>query len=81
VTIATLKLASMDEARLALLVSHELAHYLMDHQVNRLAVSWFREHVYTKAFKVKSQRLAETDPIKNDFKARTKLQSYSCFYP
>mmetsp|Transcript_34391 Transcript_34391/g.42467 ORF Transcript_34391/g.42467 Transcript_34391/m.42467 type:complete len:105 (+) Transcript_34391:316-630(+) len=31
VSIATLKLAEADEAKLALLVSHELAHYLMDH--------------------------------------------------
>lgn len=31
VTIAALKLASMDEASVALLVSHELAHLLMDH--------------------------------------------------
>ena len=36
ITIATLKIAEMDEAQLALLISHELAHYLMDHQVNRL---------------------------------------------
>ena len=33
ITIAALKLAEMDESKLALLVSHELAHYLMDHQV------------------------------------------------
>lgn len=31
VSIAALKVADMDEAKLALLVSHELAHYLMDH--------------------------------------------------
>ena len=31
VTVATLKIAGMDEAKLALLISHELAHYLMDH--------------------------------------------------
>ena len=31
ITIAALKIARMDEAKLALLVSHELAHYLMDH--------------------------------------------------
>jgi len=31
VSIAALKVSDMDEAKLALLVSHELAHYLMDH--------------------------------------------------
>ena len=31
VSIAALNLAKMDEAKLGLLVSHELAHYLMDH--------------------------------------------------
>jgi len=31
VTIAALKIAQMDEAKLALLISHELSHYLMDH--------------------------------------------------
>ena len=30
-TIAALKMAQMDEAKVALLVSHELAHFLMDH--------------------------------------------------
>ena len=54
VTIATLKLASMDEAKMALLISHELAHYLMDHQVYRLGLGWFRANVYTKAFKIKA---------------------------
>ena len=31
VSIAALKVSDMDETKLALLVSHELAHYLMDH--------------------------------------------------
>lgn len=31
ITIAALQISEMDEAKLALLVSHELAHYLMDH--------------------------------------------------
>ena len=31
VTVAALRIAEMDEAKLALIVSHELAHYLMDH--------------------------------------------------
>lgn len=81
VTVAALRLASMDEASVALLVSHELAHFLMDHQVYRLALSWFRANVYTNAFKVASQKVADMDPIRNDFKARTRLQAYSCFYP
>ena len=31
ITISALRLTEMDEAKLALLISHELAHYLLDH--------------------------------------------------
>ena len=31
ITVAALKMAQMDESKVALLVSHELAHFLMDH--------------------------------------------------
>ena len=31
ITISALRLSEMDEAKLALLISHELAHYLLDH--------------------------------------------------
>ena len=46
ITITALQLAEMDEAKLALLVSHELAHYLMDHNVYRMGVSLIQEKVF-----------------------------------
>ena len=39
VTIQSLKVAGMDEAKLAQLISHELSHYLLDHQVSRIVSS------------------------------------------
>ena len=75
ITITALQLAEMDEAKLALLVSHELAHYLMDHNVYRMGVSLIQEKVFN------NQKLYKKDPIKRDFMARTKLHSYSDYYP
>ena len=45
VTVATLRVSDMNEAKLVLLISHELAHYLMDHQVYRLSIGLFREKI------------------------------------
>ena len=46
VTVATLNVAGLDEAKLALLVSHELSHYLMDHQLSRLYTGLIRDKIY-----------------------------------
>ena len=40
ITVAALSLAKTEE-QLALVVAHELSHYLLDHQVKRIFVSWF----------------------------------------
>lgn len=77
VTIAALKIAQMDEAKLALLISHELSHYLMDHQVQRMGLGFIRDKINMKL----GQGKAQLDPTKKEFMAKTKLQSYSCFYP
>lgn len=40
ITVATLSLAKTEE-QLALVVAHELGHYLLDHQVKRIFMAWF----------------------------------------
>ena len=50
INVAALRNAHMDEAKLALLVSHELAHYLMDHQVYRMARGFFHNKFKDKIF-------------------------------
>ena len=44
-TVLPLKLAKSEE-HLALLVAHELAHFLLDHQVKRTFVSLFWNNIY-----------------------------------
>ena len=81
ITITALKVAGMDEAKLALLVSHELAHYLMDHQVSRLLNAYFRVTFFAPIMARYSSRGEPDDPVKTDFRKRTRLQSFVCFYP
>ena len=81
VTIAALRLAQMDEAKLALLLSHELAHHLLDHQVYRLGASLLRDRILQPYFFSWLDQSDKRDPIQADFKNRTKLQSYSSYYP
>ena len=50
-SIPILKLASMQEEQVALLISHELAHFLLDHQVLRLAKAFFVNRVFNKYFR------------------------------
>ena len=71
VTIKSLKVAGMDEAKLALLVSHELSHYLLDHQVSRIGCSMYRENVWKRYFNLAKQDFY--DPVREDFKEKTKL--------
>ena len=80
VTVATLTISGMDEAKLALIVANELSHYLMDHQLSRLYTGLFNEKILSYLHN-KAYSSHKNDPVRNDFKARTKLQSYSSFYP
>ena len=50
VTIKALQLAEMNEEKLALLVCHELGHYLLDHSALRQAKAWVLENVFTNYF-------------------------------
>ena len=82
VTVATLRLTDMDEAKLALLISHEFAHYLMDHQILRLFLGMIREKILSHILpKKNTMDSSSVDPVRKDFIARTKLQQYSCYYP
>ena len=46
VTVATLTISGLDEAKLALIVANELSHYLMDHQLSRLYTGLIRDKIY-----------------------------------
>ena len=67
ISITTLRVAAMDEPKLALFISHELAHYLMDHQVSRLVNMLFREYIWTP-WVGKWQQKDVYDPVREDFK-------------
>ena len=56
----------MDEKKLALLISHELSHYLLDHQAARITKVVFNEYIYRNYFRTKEIEIY--DPIKEDFK-------------
>ena len=81
-TIPVLQLTDMNEERLAVLLSHELAHYLLDHQVLRLAKGYFVKNIYSK-FVFRNAGFREAyDPTKQEFRDKVvKKQKYSCFYP
>lgn len=81
-TIPILQLTSMREEQLALLIAHELSHYLLDHQVLRLAKAYFITHVYSR-FIFRNAGFKEIyDPTKQEFRDKVvKKQKFSCFYP
>ena len=80
VTIQSLKVAGMDEAKLALLISHELSHYLLGHQVERIGHAIFTEYLKKRWFRMTEQKDIY-DPVREDFKLKTRLHRYSCYYP
>lgn len=80
VTIETLKVADMKEEQVSLLIGHELAHYLLDHQPLRLLKWLMVTHVVNKLF-VMPNKHSLHEPVVQDFKDKTYLHSFSCFYP
>lgn len=78
VTSQMLKVAQMNEAEVALMISHELSHYLLEHQVSRLASFWAELYVRPRMFDLKKEL---REAIKEEFKEKTVLQKISCFYP
>ena len=60
----------MNEERLAVLLSHEMAHYLLDHQVLRLAKGYFVNNIYSK-FVFRNAGFREAyDPTKQEFREK-----------
>jgi len=69
-TIPILQLTDMNEERLAVLLSHEMAHYLLDHQVLRLAKGYFVNNIYSK-FVFRNAGFREAyDPTKQEFREK-----------
>jgi hypothetical protein len=72
----------MQEEHLALLLSHELAHYLLEHQPLRLAKDFLVNDLYRRLFRFKPGYTELHDPIKDEFRAKvSNKQRHSCFYP
>mgnify|MGYP001807269494 CR=1 FL=1 len=77
-----LQIGGMDEAKVALLIAHELSHFLLDHQVSRLS-SMLGTYIVNK-YKLKLgsyKDLDPYDPVTEEFKNKKTMQKYSCFYP
>lgn len=81
VTIQVLKLGGMREEDVALLLAHELSHYLLDHSFYRLVKSLFVNKVVARMMRGAGFKEVY-DPTKEEFKTRVAdKQRYSCFYP
>ena len=60
----------MKEESLALLLSHELSHYLLDHQPTRIFKSLFVNEIQNKIFK--STKAKEIyDPAREEYKKKS----------
>ena len=72
----------MDEASLSLLISHELAHYLLDHQVMRLRSVFVYEKITKRLNGVLRKKVeGQETAIEKEFKKRTQMVYWSDFYP
>lgn len=81
-TIPILKLAEMKEEGVALLLAHELAHFVLDHQVNRVGKAIFNNKLMNKLFFKNAGFKDVYDPTRVEFKEKViEKQKYSCFYP
>ena len=78
ITHKALKLTQDNEMLLSLLISHELAHYLLDHQAMRMIHSFLLGYCYKRLFPNKDWRDHEEvvvhDPLKYEFDDKTYLQ-------
>lgn len=78
-----LKLAKNEPSKLALLICHELSHYLLDHQAKRVFTMWARHKLngFSSIFKLKSQRLrVSPNPAVAEFDKRVYPSQFGCFY-
>lgn len=67
-TIPILKLAQMKEEGVALLLAHELAHFILDHQVYRLSKAFFVYKVKSLVFFRNAGFREVYDPTKEEFR-------------
>jgi hypothetical protein len=58
----------MNEEQLALLIAHELSHFLLDHQVLRLAKGFFNKNIYSKLIFRNAGFKEVYDPTKQEFR-------------
>jgi Zn-dependent protease with chaperone function len=71
----------MQEDQVALLLAHELSHFLLDHQFYRLVKALFVNKIASKLIKTAGFKEVY-DPTKEEFKLKVAdKQLYSCFYP
>jgi hypothetical protein len=66
-----LKFSEFKEEQLALLLTHEMAHYLLDHQFLRVFKAFFVNHIYAKFIKRNAGFLELYDPTREEFKKKT----------
>jgi len=69
VSVQILNLGDMCEEEVALLVCHELAHYLLDHQVLRIINNFLVNNIVYKYLKAAPQPEVY-DPTREQFKSR-----------
>jgi Zn-dependent protease with chaperone function len=77
-TSKTLEVSGHSDEELSLLLAHELSHFMLEHQVERLIAVIGQALVRTYVSAGNTTRL---DPVVADFIAKTRLQQVSCFYP
>jgi hypothetical protein len=72
----------MKEEGVALLIAHELSHYILDHQPYRIFKSVFVNRVKNLLFFRNAGFREVYDPTKQEFKDKVETkQKWSCFYP
>jgi hypothetical protein len=76
-----LKVTDSDPKELALLMCHELSHFLLDHQSSRVTQYLLNEKLKTEYFKTSLERAKVYDPVVEEFDKRTFASCLGCFYP
>ena len=81
-----LTVSEKDERLLSILISHELAHYLLSHQSKRLLTAFLNTYIQEIIFDEKKIRKTHKDinvydPMITEYEKRTALQKYSGYYP
>ena len=87
ITYRALQLCDKQAGSLSLLISHELAHYLLDHQVTRVLSAFENGYLRGQIFNEENlsplnskNNVKVYDPMQKEFEKRVWLQKYSCYY-